>query len=221
MDREFTCQLLHLKLNLSLPSLPFATSAIQARFDLTAIDSQPLVSITTIYSSKGHLVGQLPEQLHPAIPLDPRTSPLRHQFVYHAPFATEFWTELLRMPLDPRGVLSFAKRGNERGELDRRLGGMSMIQEFVVLQPNGRAKGRGISPGSERGKVVLVILYEFGYTEWAASGEVEMSFVSLEREAVEEVEEGVSSGFAPPRSRLPRSSQVDKGPSGCGNGPLQ
>lgn len=83
-------------------------------------------------------------------------------------------------------LTSFVKTGAERVEFAHAIAGLAVIQELVVRSQEPRApliNGEEISPGSNLGDVVLVVLYDFEVREDQSAGEVEVSFLSQRRAA--------------------------------------
>lgn len=109
----------------------------------------------------------------------------KHRYVHQAPFATDFWADLLSRthPVhihDPEGNQrpAFSKEPSERAALGMAVSGVTLIQEFIV-----RDEGNGsndvsrplvmseedasskVSPGSSVGNVVLVIAWDLECVE--------------------------------------------------------
>lgn len=205
MNDHLPCQFLHVKVNLDVPTFDAGTSTTQlhAKVDLTALQELDLIAVTSIYS-EGTPVLCLEEQLPAPTRVEglapsqdassastsstpPPSNPLRHNYSYQAPFASDFWSIFLRGAFGPEQPVasevhlpSFAKTGAERADFAMAISGLAVVQEFVVRseEPNG------ISPGSKLGDVVLVLTYDFECETSSPAGAVKVSFLSTTRNAL-------------------------------------
>lgn len=112
------------------------------------------------------------------------SSPTKHMYCYQAPFATDFWADFLsrQHPVQwhRNARQAFCKEPSERAALGMAVGGITVVQEFVVANSNraGNAMVNDhgclseealgpafISPGSSMGDVVLVIAWDLECVE--------------------------------------------------------
>lgn len=130
---------------------------------------------------------------------DGNGSNLRHRYVHQAPFATDFWADLLSRthPVhihepDANHRPAFSKEPSERAALGMAVSGVTLIQEFIVRDDsNGGSEffsrphvmseedaSSKVSPGSSIGNVVLVIAWDLECVE-ALKGQPGVPTVSV------------------------------------------
>jgi hypothetical protein len=181
---------------------------LQTRLNLTSVQDVPLTAVTTIYCC-GQQVLSLDEALplpsrvsasrpgrrpvtsatsSPASPDSPATPESdtfggpKHKHCYSAPFAKDFWEPFLAGSTSSAGA-SFSKTQAEREDLASAISGMVVYQEFVFQSDDcgfDIPTNAAISPGSAKGDVILVVVYDFQVQEQPAA---EISFLSLRKPA--------------------------------------
>ena len=188
MRTELSCPFLLANISLDIPSSLEQVETkdiakINTMLRFTSSSPGSLTSITTIYSY-GQKVLSLVDDLD--APTRTRTSNSAsssdaQRYSHVAPFAADFWSIFLRGVFEtpsnkPKSTQpqmkknsaktsfnSFSKVGEERADFSTAIEGVSVVQEFVVRNRNGRGTKRetGASAGSKLGTVVLVSAYQF------------------------------------------------------------
>ena len=209
------CQFLHAKLQVALPSTEsgLALDALHTSLSLLSLQDLNLTSVVTIFAN-GTQVMSMEEPLSgpfrhipdvrqslvdnpacsgggsPPTPHQLGSGP-RYRFTYNSPLATDFWSVFLRGNLedgqvpDADGLPPFAKSPIGQQQLQRAIGGISAIQEFVVKSdtadgtPDAPTCQGAISPGSSLGHVVLVVAYDFAPADEGARAPAVLSYMSM------------------------------------------
>ncbi|GAA6000966.1 hypothetical protein JCM10207_007346 [Rhodosporidiobolus poonsookiae] len=228
MVDHLPCQFLHVKLNLDVPSPSSAAglgTTLESFIRLHAVQPLPLTAVTTIFCHGDEIIN-FEDPLSSPVPLDSSDglhidmSPTgqhlpRYTFAYDVNFAPEYWTFLLRtgaapgQPSPGAKPPTFGRAGKDRQELAQNLSMFSVLQEFVVprsdeASPSGH--GQGISRGSAKGDVVLVVAYDLEIVEGPRKGTADLSILSVRRSRTKQYRQPSFTPYTAPRAPSMRRS---------------
>lgn len=192
MYHHLPCAFFHVRINLDLPTSGTSKNdQFNSILKITSETADMLSVATTIYSSGSVIIAYEEDLDAPLLaPQQPRSPTDRGdtaQYVYSAPFAALFWSVFLRgvfeLPItgSAHSTGSFVKVGKERRDFATAIEGFSVVQEFFVRDEPGAPQRNGVSPGSEQGNVVLVLVHdmEASLEEERSSGEISINSLQV------------------------------------------